>query len=77
MEITSSPSVVGQPTKAVSAQTCNGVFPFGQCLIQFLPCLFFRTSLLTAADHSLKNTGLEYVPERRNNICLAATPSTI
>jgi hypothetical protein len=59
-------SVEGQPTKAVVAQKCVGIFFFIKCLMQFLQCFFLqnrlRTIWRTAEDHGLLKTVLDEPP---------------
>jgi hypothetical protein len=54
-------SVEGQPTKAVVAQKCAGVFFFIKCLIQFLQCFFLKNRLRTIADHLANGSGPRFV----------------
>jgi hypothetical protein len=53
-------SAEGQPTKAVLAQTCMGVFIIHQYLMQFLLCLFFRNRLRTAEDQLVNRRGPQF-----------------
>jgi hypothetical protein len=54
-------SVESQPTRAVLAQACMGVFLYVQCLIQFLQCFFCRNPLRTAAYHLVSHYGTPVV----------------
>jgi hypothetical protein len=49
-------SIEGQPTKAVLALTCVGVFFICSVSDTYFAVLFFQNHLQTIANHSLRNT---------------------